>query len=708
MSLQRGAYKNTNKANANKPSLWQMYQSYRSENEQYLKAAMKDRQYYLGNHYSKDELRKLKKRGQAPSTVNYAYSMVYTQMSIMLARTPRYKAIARDDNDVKKTHLINDIMSYIHYVSDGDMQIRAAAENMLVAGRGQMGVYWDPNSDEGKGDVKFESLPMDEVFWDPKAKKRYGQDSRYIFRTKTIDMQAAMKYYPQYKNLIHGAASSMQSKSGFSNPNPATTGTIWGTDHMSDLNRQGDRKINLTNAYGKEYQNLYTLIGQGGKPLAKDIPAEKIQQVTYQLTSQGAKIVTYRQRTQTNIIRHLMLGPYTAFSEKLDCGSYPIVPFCNMWTGNMFPFGDIRQIRPLIDEANKIRSLRIHNMATSTNGKLIARKGLFDKENQAEQNMARPGSISYVNSVGDDIRKDIMPVNTQAVSPESFAHEQQTSQNIKQVTGVYEMMQGGSSHAPDTYRGILAFDEYGQRKINYKLKNFNLSLSRIGNVALRLAQKKYPQGKIVRVVQPQWNSREEKVRYKKINIPVFDKYSGEVLRMANDISVGKYDVIIKGGSTLPSNRWAEQQAYKEDYQMGIIDDVEYIKKTDIYDRQGLLERKGIYSQQKKQLDHLSEAIKKLQENNDSLNSKLQQSQKELELAKTKADYELASQQAKFENKWNEKKNDINMYIDRKKAQLDYREDEQNLEYKLKEAIEKYKIARLKLQKAQQKEQNSSN
>jgi hypothetical protein len=207
------------------------------------------------------------------------------------------------------------------------------------------------------------------------------------------------------------------------------------------------------------------------------------------------------------------------------------------------------------------------------------------------------------------------------------------------------MMQGGTAGAPDTFRATLAYDEFGQRKLRYKLKNVELGLGQIGKVMLEWAQKAYPVEKTIRVVEPEWNNEEEMVRYQKINVPIFDSY-GDMVQKFNDISIGKYDVIIKGGSTMPSNRWSEQQAYKEDLQLGIIDDIEYIKKTDIYDRQGLIERKSLYVQQKQQIDQMSEQYEELANNAQKLDNQLLQERKDAEVMRAR--YEELIRQMKDE------------------------------------------------------------
>jgi hypothetical protein len=79
--------------------------------------------------------------------------------------------------------------------------------------------------------------------------------------------------------------------------------------------------------------------------------------------------------------------------------------------------------------------------------------------------------------------------------------------------------------------------------------------------------------------------------------------------IANDISLGQYDVRIISGSTMPSNKHAEYQMYLEAYQLGLIDKVEALKKTEIYDKQGVLERTSEVSRLQGLVQQLQDQIK---------------------------------------------------------------------------------------------------
>ena len=111
--------------------------------------------------------------------------------------------------------------------------------------------------------------------------------------------------------------------------------------------------------------------------------------------------------------------------------------------------------------------------------------------------------------------------------------------------------------------------------------------------------------KIFQVVQPN-NSLSEYV----INKKLVDDKTGEI-SIFNDITVGKYDVIPVSGAVLPSNRYAELEFYTDAYSKGLIDRQEVLKKTEVFDMEGVMERTDEIMQLQQALESAQEEIKKL-------------------------------------------------------------------------------------------------
>lgn len=95
-----------------------------------------------------------------------------------------------------------------------------------------------------------------------------------------------------------------------------------------------------------------------------------------------------------------------------------------------------------------------------------------------------------------------------------------------------------------------------------------------------------------------------------INKRFYDDFT-QTVQKYNDIGLGTYDVIVVTGSTLPTNRYAQLELYMDAYRNGLIDREEVLKKTEIFDVEGVLSRTDTIGQLSRQLEQAQQQIKDL-------------------------------------------------------------------------------------------------
>jgi uncharacterized protein YukE len=136
--------------------------------------------------------------------------------------------------------------------------------------------------------------------------------------------------------------------------------------------------------------------------------------------------------------------------------------------------------------------------------------------------------------------------------------------------------------------------------------------------------------KIARVVQPN-NSLTEYA----INKRMYDDKGAEIGVM-NDITRGSYDVVVVAGSTLPTNRFAQLEFYMDAYEKGIIDRQEVLKKTEIFDAEGVLMRIDEIAALQQQLQQSEEQIKEMKGDIQTKDRELSHLEKRIETEKFKS------------------------------------------------------------------------
>ena len=280
---------------------------------------------------------------------------------------------------------------------------------------------------------------------------------------------------------------------------------------------------------------------------------------------------------------------------------YPIIPFHFKWTGTPFP---ISAVAPLIgkqQEINKAHQIMVHNASLGSSLRWMYEEGSIDADIW-EKYSASPGALLPIRP-GVEKPTPVMPA---PLSSAFYQIVQQGKGDMEYLAGIYSSMMGDAGGASETYRGMLALDEYGTRRIKQWMHtSVEPSLKQLGNVVLQFCQATYTANKRFRIIQP---SAIQEGKTREINIPIYNDM-GEAIGKSMDISSHKFDIRIISGSTMPINRWAYLEELKQLMQLGVIDDVALLAETDIKNKENIVKRKSLYAQLQGQVQKLSEAIK---------------------------------------------------------------------------------------------------
>jgi len=689
-----------------------IWRTYSKKRDTWAQHVQEDKEFRLGKQWTDEQRKTLQARGQAPIVVNRIHPAVEAAKAMITANRPSFRCAAREDSDNKVAQVLSALLSYMYDISDGRSVIREVVDDYYVTGLGYIHVYQDPMMDMGKGEVRFHSVDPLDVYVDPNSRDRFFDDAENIIISRFFTRDQAKKLYPMYEKAINNAESEQWSDRPTTErvdngqvifPEDTETKTNHGTFGDSDEYVRGYEW------YSKEIVDRYRIFERfsgtedlleddkfkeyikqpawliNGQPIVDPEQAQKLalqleQQIQQQyqmmvddLGRKGASIedlptpekpdvveVDYQElilkkyievaRVQVKRVHQcIVIGDKKLYSRILPTENYPIVPFCNIHTRTPYPISDVRMVRDMQEYINKTRSLIVAHATTSTNTKILIPEGSVDMK-EFEEKWAQPGVAIPV----DMDAGAPTPVQPMPLPNELYKNEQDAKNDIDHQLGLYEMMQGNSSVAPQTYKATIALDEFGQRKIKSKLADIEASLTRVAEVAIPLIQQLYTVEKVFRVVQPN-NSMTEYA----VNKKLYDDKTNEI-QIINNITIGKYDVIVVAGSTLPTNRFAELEFYMDAYTKGLIDKEEVLKKTEVFDIEGVLERTDIIAQLQGQLQGAQEQVKKLQGDLQTRDREAVNLRKRIEVEKFKSEMDNVSNKAKAANTIFEKRLDDNL------------------------------------------------
>lgn len=280
---------------------------------------------------------------------------------------------------------------------------------------------------------------------------------------------------------------------------------------------------------------------------------------------------------------------------------YPIIPFHYKWTGTPYP---ISAVSPLIGkqrEINKAHQILVHNASLGSSLRWLHEEGSIDAD-YWEKYSSSPGALLPIRP-GSTAPTPVQPA---PLSSAFYDLIQMGKSDMEYLAGIYSTMMGDSGSANETYRGMLAMDEYGTRRIKQWMQNcLDPALKHTGEIVKQFTQAVYSSHKVFRIVQPNALQEDKQVE---INIPMYNDF-GEAIGKMHDYQTAKFDVRIISGSTLPVNRWAYLSELKELLQLGVVDDIAVLSETDIKNKETIAQRKSMYAQMQSQLSSMEEAIK---------------------------------------------------------------------------------------------------
>ena len=313
---------------------------------------------------------------------------------------------------------------------------------------------------------------------------------------------------------------------------------------------------------------------------------------------------------------------------------YPLIPFHYKWTGTPFPMSAVAPLVGKQREINKSHQIMVHNASLGSSLRWLYEEGSIDPD-QWEQYSSSPGALLSVRP-GHEKPTPVMPA---PLSNAFFSVVQQGKADMEYLAGIYSSMQGDTQQQHETFRGMLALDEYGTRRIKQWMKHsIEPALRQLGSVIMQISQSVYTANKRFRIIQP---SAIQEEREQEINIPMYNDM-GKAIGKSMDYSSAKFDVRIVAGSTLPVNRWAYLGEMKELMQLGVVDDIAVLAETDVRNKEQIAKRKSLYAQLQGQLGQLQEALEDKEGTIETLERQLVQAgikgkvmQAEMEISKKK-------------------------------------------------------------------------
>ena len=609
-------------------------------------AAREDIDFYLGNHFTQAELDELDSRNQSSMPMDRLYAAIEQFKAIVTSKQPKFSAIGREDSDSKLASVWKTILEYIWDKSDGNEVFKQVVHDYAITGLGYFYAYLDRDADFGRGEVKFTYVDPFRVYVDPSSRHKYFDDASGIIVSTILTRQQLIDLYPQMsqpvsedsEKLLIDEISTFDKEEDYPDATNKTTMESFTPDNVKDKDYHIE-KYRLLEHYKKVRVPYYRVVDSrtGDEKIMTQEKFAIMAEDRDFATAIENKLIDFVEVTQTRIKLTCTVGQIVLYEMICDTDIYPVIPVPNIWTNTPYPMSDVRKNKAFQRFLNKTVSLITSHAQASAGLQLLVPQGSVSDIEELERDWATPNAtIEYDPSFVEPHFPAPQPLSGSILQLPKMI-EGYIDLNI----GIFEMMQGSSEAAPRTYSATMMMENVGQRRSKSKLRDIEGSMKRLGQVVYNMARQHYTFKKTFRIVQPNNDINEFTV-----NARLYDDKTNELMAIDNDITIGQFDIRILGGSTLPSNKYGEFQLYMEAYQAGLIDRVEALKKTEIFDKQGVLQRTDEIGKLQGMLSQAQQELKKLSGDLQTADRESVSARKRTEVEKFKS--QLAEQ--KFESK----------------------------------------------------------
>lgn len=552
----------------------------------------------------------LKALGLPSLTHDFILPSVEQGVSFLTHNTPRFNATGTSYDDIDIGNNVADLLSYIWYISDGDVEYKKHTYDYYVKSKGVWEVWEDPEADDGRGELKICTLDPRNVFFDSSSRDPYCRDAAWILVHERVERRIAMNLFPDFRDKIKYANNTYENQRVESSIKSA-----FGHVEESDISDVESDKLDYIRRFEKFKRNYHRLLfvddglepdvltdrewGKARKMMwgiatkpdgsisiireneARQMAAmgENIRLATMDvLVSEG--LVEHVKFTKTRVRRFISIGDVEIRKDELDISEYPIVPCPNKHNGNPFPISDVAGAISPQDFYNKMVSLVVQHTQNTVSYKALLPKGMGVDMRKLEENFSKPTTTfgEYnAEALSSGGQSGVIVLTPPPLSSAALALLQDAKHKIEYQFGIFENMMGSGMQAPETFRGTMAIDEMGQRRMRSKIKDIENALAFFGKVVVEWAQSYYTLRKIIRVTEEDGGMRDVA-----FNDPQAVQQRMMEVQKNNDLSRNRYDVRVVAGSSLPTNKWAELETIKDAIGLGVTQLApEFIKRLDI-------------------------------------------------------------------------------------------------------------------------------
>lgn len=510
--------------------------------------------------FNKSQLDFIKKKYDIPISTKIVYAIVEQVLAFITGGKPSIELMAQEEIVRDWVILYKRLINSIWYENNVNSEFYYAIRDMLVTGAGYLHVRPNSYYQESTFGVVVERVDWKNVYIDPYCTKWDLSDADYAAICYTMPKGKAERefdisiskddtrnelsaegageiieyaYYDSYpSNLSNDEFKPIWIKNFYEKKNVKVYITPEGYISLEEpipskiTNKQKvllGQQINVLEQQMEQMVGMTTSIGQMEQQEIEDTNQQyeqiksQLEQMYNQFVSmpdlidgyvmimengRPIEIEEYMVIKQKRVENTLMVGDKIKYRRVLPTDEIPIIRISYTDSRNINKYyGAIHTIKDLVKAMNKLWGAMIYDMQMRTSLRVIYANQSVADPVLAESKFALPGAW-----IGYDADPELPDGGRPTVTDVSAANQyiiqalQMLQQMIEYITGIYGVIQGDPSSAPNTASGTQSLQTFGTQRVKLLTRKIESASERLAYVLVLYLQKFCPREKVLQLL----------------------------------------------------------------------------------------------------------------------------------------------------------------------------------------------------------------
>lgn len=343
-----------------------------------------------GEQWEQEDKAALLDQMRQPITFNRVGPMVDAVTGAEVLNRQQVVFYGREIGDAQVSEILTGAADWVRDSCDAEDHESDAFSDLIICGMGWTETFLD-YEESAEGDIKVPRLDPLEMGWDPNAKERNLNDSRYRFRLRSFDKDAFKAKYG--KEMYDRVLAAMEQEPD------AGSGIEYARDEYlyDDGTASKSQRVTVVQMQFWELEDAMAVENpQSGE--IESMEPEQYKALAQMALTQGMPPPQAAKQKRRKYYQAIYAGNVLVEKKPLKCNSFTLKCMTGKRDRNKGTwYGLVKAMADPQMWANKWLSQLLHIINSNAKGGLLYETGAFANQKKAEQEWARPDSLTELN-----------------------------------------------------------------------------------------------------------------------------------------------------------------------------------------------------------------------------------------------------------------------------------------------------------------------